>query len=88
MWWCLKPQISMANESELAEILNTHSGAVGIMELIEDKEGKVKIFMDEKILDEEYFRFHPNDNIGTVRVKMNDFKNKIIPYINHELNIL
>ena len=81
------PKITMAKNEELEALLKTHSGAVSIMELINDKDNKIKIFIKENILDTEYFRFHPNENKSTVRIKMEDFKNKLIPYLKHEINV-
>ena len=43
---------------------------------------------DEKILNTDYFRFHTNDNKSTIRISMKDFKNKLIPYLKHSVNIL
>ena len=81
-------KIEMAKDSDLENILNTHSGAVSITELMYDKEKKIKLFIDEKILEEKYMRFHPNENLSTVKIKMKDFKEKLIPYLEHEINIL
>lgn len=82
------PKISMAKEEDLKELLWTHSGAVSIMELTNDTNNVIKLFIDEKILNEKYFRFHPNENSSTVRISMVDFKNKLIPYLRHKINIL
>lgn len=81
------PKITMAKNEELEALLETHSGAVSIMELINDKDNKIKLFIKENILDTEYFRFHPNENKSTVRIKMEDFKNKLIPYLKHDINV-
>ena len=78
----------MAKEEDLKELLWTHSGAVSIMELTNDTNNVIKLFIDEKILNEKYFRFHPNENSSTVRISMVDFKNKLIPYLRHKINIL
>ena len=82
------PKISMARSENLEELLNTHAGAVSIMELENDKNNKIQLFIDKKVLDEKHFRFHPNENKATVRIKMEDFKNKLIPYLKHDINIL
>ena len=82
------PKISMAKEEDLKDLLLTHSGAVSIIELTNDTNNVIKLFINEKILNEKYFRFHPNENNSTVRISMVDFKNKLIPYLRHEINIL
>lgn len=82
------PKICMANVNELNDLLDTHSGAVSIMELVNDKNNKIKLYIDERVLNEEYFRFHPNENKSTVRISMDDFKNKLIPFLKHDINVL
>ena len=82
------PTITMAKREDLEELLNTHSGAVSIMELVNDKNNIIKLFIDENILKEEYFRFHPNENSSTIRISMEDFKNKLILYLKHDINML
>ena len=82
------PKITMAKGDELSQLLNTHAGAVSIMELIHDKEGVIHLFAEEGVLQQEYFRFHPNENRSTVRIRMEDFKHKLLPYLNHDLTVL
>lgn len=55
---------------------------------VNDNDNKIKLFIDEKILNTDYFRFHPNENKSTIRISMKDFKNKLIPYLKHSVNIL
>lgn len=81
-------RIAMVEDNVLKDILNTHKGAVSVTELIYDKENKVKLFIDEDVLKQDYMRFHPNNNRAIVRIKMEDFKNKLIPYLKHDINIL
>ena len=82
------PKITMASKEDLEELLKTHAGSVSIMELVNDKDNKIKLFIDESILNTTYFRFHPNRNTATIRISMEDFKNKLIPYLKHDINIL
>ena len=78
----------MASESTLKNLLNTRPGAVGIMELMYDKDKLVELFIDERVLNKDYMRFHPNENTSTVRIKMNDFLNILMPYFNYKINII
>lgn len=55
---------------------------------VNDNDNKIKLFIDEKILNTDYFRFHPNENKSTIRISMKDFKNKLIPYLKHSVNTL
>ena len=82
------PKITMAKGEELSELLNTHAGAVSIMELVHDQDGVIQLFIEESVLEQKHFRFHPNENTSTVRISMEDFKNKLIPYLKHEITVL
>lgn len=55
---------------------------------VNDNDNKIKLFIDEKILNTDYFRFHSNENKSTIRISMKDLKNKLIPYLKHSVNIL
>ena len=81
-------KIELVNNEELLEFLNTKEGEVSIIDLLFDKEGKIKLFIDKDVLEEEYFRFHPCNGLVTVRIKTSDLINKLIPYLNHELVVL
>lgn len=81
-------KLSMAKIEDLQRILNTSAGSVSIMELIYDENNDINVYVDGKLLEREYFRFHPNQNTSTLRIKMSDLKNKLMPYLKHDLNII
>lgn len=81
-------KIHMINDQELKDLLNTKSGSVSVTELVNDKDLKLEVYIDPLVLKEQYIRFHPNENIGTVIISMDDFINKLMPYTNHKLNII
>jgi len=80
-------KIEMVNDEELSEYLSSKSGEVSIIDLMCDKEKKIKLYIDKDILEEEYFRFHPFNGLVTVKIKTDDLINKLIPYLDHEINI-
>ena len=81
------PKIEMVKEAELKELLDTHSGAVGIVELLNDKENKVQLFIKKEILQEKYFRFHPGDEHIVIRITTHDLVEKLIPGLYHVLHV-
>ncbi len=81
-------KIEMVDDTELKDYLNTINGEVSVIDLIYDKEKKIKLYIDEEVLKEEYFRFHPFNGLVTVKIKTDDLLNKLIPYLNHEINII
>ena len=81
-------KIELADSKDLLEFMNTASGEVSIIDLLFDKNKKIKLYIDEDVLKEEYFRFHPCNGLVTVRIKTKDLIDKLIPYLEHELTIL
>ena len=53
-------RLSMVNAAALEELLHTHAGAVGAMELMYDLEGKLELFIDREVLEGAFVRFPPN----------------------------
>ena len=51
-------------------------------------DNKVKLLIDEDILKQEYFGFHPMLNTSTLKVNVRDFVSKIIPALKHEPTIV
>ena len=44
--------------------------------------------IDKEVLDEEYFRFHPFNGLITVKIKTKDLIEKLIPYLDHDYEII
>lgn len=53
-------RLSMVNAAALEDLLHTHAGAVGAMELMYDMEGKLELFIDREVLNGPFVRFPPN----------------------------
>ena len=81
-------KIEMVNDEELKEFLNTANGEVSIIDLLFDKDKKIKLYIDKEVLDEEYFRFHPFNGLITVKIKTKDLIEKLIPYLDHDYEII
>lgn len=81
-------RLSFANEEYMLKFLNTTPGSASIMGLMFDKENTVKLLMDEDVLKGDYIGFHPCINTSSIRVKTSDLVEKIIPALNHTLQIV
>ena len=81
-------KIEMVTDDELDEFLSSKTGEVRIIDLISDTDKRIKLYIDEEVLNEEYFRFHPYNGLVTVKIKTKDLVEKLIPYLDHELNII
>ena len=61
------------NKKDLKEILDLTPGSVTSLGLLNDKECKVKFFLDKAFtVNKAIVGIHPNDNTATVFVKAND----------------
>lgn len=65
--------LSFANEEELMNILKVVPGSVSPFGILNDKESKVKFFIDKDFYDEPVIiGVHPNENIATIWLKTQD----------------
>ncbi len=66
-------KLSFVSENDLMEILGLIPGSVSPFGLLNDKEKKVKFFLDKAFtVNKAIVGIHPNDNTATVFVKAND----------------
>ena len=75
-------RLSFADESYMKELLDLYPGSVSVLGLMNDREHKVQLVIDEDVLKEEYFGCHPCVNTSSVRFKTSDLTDKIIPALN------
>lgn len=65
--------LSFASEGDLMDILGLKPGSVTPLGLLNDRECKVKLFIDRDFFDEPcLIGVHPNDNTATVWIKPGD----------------
>ena len=72
-------RLSFADEAAMESCLDVHPGSVSVLGLMNDKEHKVKLVIDEDVLKEEYFGCHPCENTSSIRFLTKDLSEKIIP---------
>ena len=65
-----------------------YPGSLSLMGLIFDREKKVHLVLDKEVLDEEYFGCHPCINTSTLLMKTSDVKEKILPALGHEYQVV
>ena len=70
--------LSFASEKELKEIIQILPGSVSPLGILNDKENKVKVFLDKEFIEKtDIIGIHPNDNTATVWLKIEDLINII-----------
>ena len=70
-------RLSFADGEQMEEYLNITPGSLSLMGLI-----------DKEVLDEEYFGCHPCINTSTLLMKTSDVKEKILPALGHEYQVV
>ena len=75
-------RLSFADEAFMKEYLDLLPGSVSVLGLMNDKDNKVQLVIDEDVLKEEYFGCHPCVNTSSLRFKTKDLTEKIIPALN------
>jgi len=58
------------------------------MGLMNDPDNKVQLIIDKDILRDQYFACHPCINTSSIKFKMEELRDKILPAINHSAIIV
>ena len=77
-------RLSFAKPEYMEEFLDITPGSVSVMGLMNDKEHRVQLLIDEDVLDGEYIGCHPCINTSSIRFKMKDLIEKVIPAMVHD----
>lgn len=77
-------RLSFAKAEYMEKYLDITPGSVSVMGLMNDREKKVRLLIDEDVLKEEYFACHPCINTSSLRFKTADLVERVIPALEHE----
>ena len=77
-------RLSFADEQAMAELLDVHPGSVSVLGLMNDREHRVRLVIDEDVLREELFGCHPCENTSSIRFRTKDLINVILPALGVE----
>ena len=76
-------RLSFATPEHMEKYLDITPGSVSVLGLMNDKEGAVRLLMDEDVLGGEYIGCHPCINTSSLRIKTADMIEKVIPAMKH-----
>lgn len=77
-------RLSFAKPEYMERYLDITPGSVSVMGLMNDKDNKVRLLIDEDVLQQEYFACHPCINTSSLRFRTADLVEKVIPAFGHE----
>ena len=72
----------------MEEYLDITPGSVSVLGLMNDHENHVRLLIDSDLLKEEYFGCHPCINTSSLKLRMDELLNRILPAIGHEPEIV
>lgn len=75
--------LSFGTPEDLNALLGTQPGAVSILGLANDTENKVRLLIDKDVLAEEYIGCHPCSNAASIKFKVSDLLEVLLPHIGH-----
>ena len=76
-------RLSFASGEFMEAFLDITPGSLSVMGLMNDKDFRVKLVIDKPVLESEYIGFHPCINTSTLRLKVEDLTQKLIPAMGH-----
>lgn len=78
-------RLSFGSPEDMEELLDLTPGSVSIMGLMNDKENRVQLLVDEDVLEGEYLGCHPCINTSSLKLKESDIWEKFLPAVRHEM---
>ncbi len=76
-------RLSFASAAYMEQFLDITPGSVSVLGLMNDKENRVQLLIDEDVLKEAYFGCHPCINTSSLRIATRDLLETILPAVNH-----
>ena len=78
-------RLSFASGEYMEQFLDITPGSLSVLGLMNDKDNKVQLLIDEDLLTAEFIGCHPCVNTSSLKLKTEDLLHKIIPATNHSL---
>ena len=72
-------RLSFADEEYMIRFLDVYPGSASVLGLINDRDHRVRLVIDEDVFKEEMFGCHPCVNTSSIRFKTKDLTEKIFP---------
>ena len=77
-------RLSFAEAEYMEAYLNITPGSVSVMGLMNDKEHRVRLLIDQELLQDEFVGCHPCVNTASLKIRMKDILEKFLPHVGHD----
>lgn len=81
-------RLSFAEPAFMESFLDITPGAASIMGLMNDKENRVRLLVDEDVLKGEFIGCHPCVNTSSLKLRTEDVFGKILEAMNHDMKVV
>ena len=81
-------RLSFASEEAMEGLLGLTPGSVTPMGLMNDREGRVSLWIDSELLKEEYLGCHPCINTSSIKLKTEDLLRVFLPAVGHGYRVV
>ena len=81
-------RLSFASAEAMETYLDITPGSVSVMGLMNDREGRVRLLIDEDVLKGETIGCHPCINTSSLRLRTEDLLKVVIPAMKHEPTVV
>lgn len=81
-------RLSFADAEYMERYLDITPGSVSVMGLMNDKEGRVRLLVDEDVLACGYVGCHPCINTSSLRLRTKDVFEIYVPYTGHDMTVV
>lgn len=81
-------RLSFGDEEFMVQFLDLYPGSVSVLGLMNDKEQRVRLVIDEDVLKEEMFGCHPCANTSSIRFATKDLVEKILPALGRSYDVV
>lgn len=89
----LSPQIgsarlSFASAQEMEDLLGCSPGSSSILGLMNDTEGRVRLLVDEDVLQDEFLGCHPCTNTTSLKLRTREAFGRLLEAVGHEMTLV
>ena len=81
-------RLSFASGEYMEQLLDITPGSLSVLGLMNDKENRVRLLIDEDVLKGEFIGCHPCINTSTLRIATEDMTDKVFPALGHAPQIV
>ena len=81
-------RLSFAAGEYMEQFLDITPGSLSILGLMNDKDNRVTLLIDQEVLSDEFIGVHPCVNTSSLRLRTADLLEKIIPAMNHSMTVV